>query len=63
MPTSDGEEQAQIIIKQLADDLLDAKDLLIAAKISQACQANKDHSPDLNFNIGGCIPLATAHHH
>ena len=42
VPTSDGEETVHVVINQLADNLLDAKDSLTAAKISQAHHANKD---------------------
>ncbi|KAF8219720.1 hypothetical protein L208DRAFT_1338269 [Tricholoma matsutake] len=38
--------KAHCVITQLAEDLLDTQDSLTAAKISQACQANKDRSPD-----------------
>jgi len=61
-PTSDGKETAQAVINQLADDLLEAKDSLTAAKISQAHHANKDCFPNPTFNIGNCILLTTAHH-
>jgi hypothetical protein len=61
IPTSDGEETAQAVINQLADDILEAKDSLTAAKISQALQANKDRSPDPTFEVGDRVLLATAH--
>lgn len=61
-PTSDGEETVQAVINQLADDLLDVKDLLTTAKISQAHHANKDCSPDPTFDVGDHVLLATAHH-
>ena len=51
MPTSDGEDTAQVVINQLAGDLLDTKDSLTVAKISQVCHANKDCAPDPTFNI------------
>ena len=60
-PSSDGEEEAHRIINQLAEDILDAQDSLTAAKISQACQANKDRSPDPEFSVGDRVLLATAH--
>jgi hypothetical protein len=60
-PSSDGEETAQAVINQLTDDILEAKDSLTAAKISQALQANKDCAPDPTFEVGDCVLLATAH--
>jgi hypothetical protein len=61
IPTSDSEDLAQTIITQLADELLDAKDSLTAAKINQAHQANKDCAPDPIFDVGNRVLLATAH--
>jgi hypothetical protein len=61
MPTLDGEDTAQVVITQLADDLLDTKDLLTVAKISQAHHVNKDRTPDPTFDIGDRVLLATAH--
>lgn len=60
-PTSDGKIEAQHIFNQLAEDLIDAQDLLTAAKISQASQANKDRSPNPEFEVGDRVFLATAH--
>ena len=62
MPTSDSEETVHIVTNQLTDDLLDAKDSLTAAKISQAHHANKDHALDPTFEIGDHVLLTTAHH-
>ncbi|KAF8229194.1 hypothetical protein L208DRAFT_1171585, partial [Tricholoma matsutake] len=52
---------SQHIFNQLAEDLIDARDLLTAAKISQASQANKDRSPNPEFEVGDRVFLATAH--
>jgi hypothetical protein len=60
-PTSEAELKAQRVFTQLTEDLVDARDSLTTAKISQACQANKEHSPDLEFKPGDHIFLATAH--
>jgi hypothetical protein len=49
---SDGEECAEAVMSQLADTLLEAKDSLMAAKISQAHHANKDRCPDPCFKVG-----------
>jgi hypothetical protein len=58
----EGEIQAQNIIKQLADDIIDAQDSLTVAKISQACHANKKRAADPSFVIGSQVLLATANH-
>jgi hypothetical protein len=60
-PTSDGEETAQAVVKQVMDALLNVKDSLTTAKISQAHHANKDHSPDPTFKVGDRVLLATTH--
>jgi len=60
-PSSNGKNKGHCIINQLAEDLLDAQDSLVAAKISQACHANKDRSPDPEFNVRDCVLLVTAH--
>jgi hypothetical protein len=58
-PMCEGEVQAQNIIQQLADDIMDAQDLLTAAKISQACHANKECAADPSFVVGSRVLLAT----
>ena len=60
-PTSDGEDNAHTMIEQLTTDILEARDSLTAAKISQAHHANKDRSPDPTFQIRDWVLLATAH--
>lgn len=60
-PTSDGEDTARAVMERLTVDLLEAKDSLTAAKISQAHHANKDRAPDHEFKIGDRVLLATAH--
>lgn len=52
---------ARRTLEQLETDLLDAKDSLVCAKISQAHQANKSRSPDPVFAVGDRVMLATAH--
>jgi hypothetical protein len=59
-PTSDGENTFLTVINQIASDLLDAKDSLMAAKISQAHQTNKDCAPVPTFNVGNRVLLAMA---
>lgn len=60
-PTSDREDTVHAMMEQLATDLLEAKDSLTAAKISQMHHANKDRAPNPNFKVGDCALLATAH--
>jgi hypothetical protein len=60
-PTSDGEDTANTVIKQLTTDLLKAKDSLTAAKISQVHHTNKDRAPAPEFKVGDRILLVTAH--
>jgi hypothetical protein len=45
----------------LTNDLLEARDSLTAAKISQAHHANKERAPDREFEVGDRVLLATAH--
>jgi hypothetical protein len=56
----EGEDSALVVFEQLADALIDAKDSLTAAKISQAYHANKDRSPEPEFKVGDRVLLATA---
>jgi hypothetical protein len=50
-PTSDREDTMHTVMEQLTTDLLEARDLLTAAKISQAHHANKDRAPDCEFGV------------
>jgi hypothetical protein len=59
-PMCEGEVQAQNVIQQLANNIMDAQDSLTAAKISQACHANKEHAADPSFIVGSQVLLATA---
>jgi hypothetical protein len=47
------------IIAQLERDVLDAQDNLLAAKITQAQQSNKDRGPDPDYKIGERVKLNT----
>jgi hypothetical protein len=49
------------IINQLANDTLDAKDNLLAAKLVQAANANKDRRPDPDYQVGQRVKLTTEH--
>ncbi len=54
-------EAAANIIKKLNNDTCEAADNILAAKISQAHQANKHHSPDPTFALGDRVMLSTMH--
>lgn len=45
----------------LEADILDARDSLLTAKISQAHHANSSRAPDPQFKVGDRVMLATAH--
>jgi hypothetical protein len=45
------------IIVQLENDVAEAKDALLGAKIMQAFFANKAHNPEEVYHIGGCVML------
>jgi hypothetical protein len=54
---------ARCIIVQLENDVAEAKDVLLGAKIMQAFFANKTCSNEEVYLIGDCVMLATLHHH
>jgi hypothetical protein len=58
-PASAEEFSATDIIAQLERDVLDAQDNLLAAKITQAEQSNKDRRPDPDYQIGQRVKLNT----
>jgi hypothetical protein len=49
------------IIANLQRDELDARDCLLAAKVTQAFNANKDRKPDPNYVVGQRVKLTTEH--
>ena len=49
------------VITQLAQDVADAKDNLMVAKISQSYHANKNHRDDPEYEIGNSVMLSTLH--
>jgi hypothetical protein len=53
---------AHCIIIQLEDDVAEAKDALLGAKIMQAFFANKTCSNEEVYLIGDCVMLATLYH-
>jgi len=55
--------QAIDIIKWLEVDLLEAKDNLITAKLSQTLQANKHRTDNFSLKIDDCVLLSTLHRH
>jgi hypothetical protein len=59
--TSDGEDTTHAMMEQLTNDLLEARDSLTVAKISQAHHANKERAPNHEFEVGDRVLLATAH--
>ncbi len=61
--TSDDEEKAESIIHHIHEDVCQAKDNLIVAKIAQAVQANKSHSDNPHFKVGDFVMLSTTNHH
>lgn len=58
---TDDTTKALAILHQLQSDLLEAKDNLLAAKISQATQANKHRGPEVTFCEGDRVMLSTFH--
>jgi hypothetical protein len=49
------------VISKMQDDLSEAKDNLLQAKIFQAHYANQNRSPDIPFKIGDKVMLSTLH--
>ena len=49
------------VIKQLQNDVLEAQDNLLRAKISQSVKANKHHSMIFPFTVGSRVRLTTLH--
>jgi hypothetical protein len=52
---------AREVITQVAQDVVDAKDNLMVAKISQSYHANKNRRDDLEYDIGNSVMLSTLH--
>ncbi|KAF9557789.1 hypothetical protein CPC08DRAFT_616566, partial [Agrocybe pediades] len=62
IPNANDDESTRIpesIIVDIALLQKEAQDNLIAAKISQALQANKFRSDDFPFHVGQCVRLST----
>lgn len=55
------DQEAISVLERLQTDILEAKDNLTCAKISQAHQANKTRNPDLHFAVGDMVLLTTVH--
>jgi hypothetical protein len=49
------------IVNQLTNDTLEARDNLLAAKLLQAANANKDRRPDPDYQVGQRVRLTTEH--
>lgn len=58
---SKDDQEAISALERLQTDILEAKDNLTCAKISQAHQANKTRNPDLHFAVGDMVLLTTVH--
>ena len=52
---------AREVITKLTQDVADAKDNLMVAKISQLYHANKNRRDDLEYEIGNSVMLSTLH--
>jgi hypothetical protein len=52
--------KAEEVIERLKRDTEDAKENLLQAKVNQSLHANKHHSPDFLFAVGGRALLSTA---
>ena len=59
--TSPEDISAHDIIQRLQDDVSEAQDNLLQAKISQSIEANKHRSLDFPFTIGSRVRLTTLH--
>jgi hypothetical protein len=53
--------RARSLITQLHNDVAEAKDNLLQAKVFQSHFANKNRSPEIPFNIGDKVMLSTLH--
>jgi hypothetical protein len=56
-----GSFRAQSLITQLHNDIAEAKDNLLQAKVFQMHFTNKNRSPEIPFNIGDQVMLSTLH--
>jgi hypothetical protein len=57
----DEEKLAAEIIQRLQDDVIEAQENLLTAKICQAEQANKTRRPEHDIKVGDRVKLSTAH--
>ena len=57
----DDVERALAILKRLDDDILEARDNLLRAKVHQADQANKHRAAEVVYNEGDSVMLSTFH--
>lgn len=62
MPKEDETILAQSLIMQLNNDVAEAKDNLLQAKVFQSHFSNKNRSPKIPFNIGDKVMLSTLTH-
>jgi hypothetical protein len=53
--------RARNLISQLQEDVAEAKDNLLRAKVSQSHYANQSRSPEIPFKVGDMVMLSTLH--
>lgn len=56
-------ERAKQLLDCLADDVQEAKDNLLQAKVLQAAQANKHHGAEVVYSVDDRVMLSTFHRH
>ncbi|EJD51375.1 hypothetical protein AURDEDRAFT_24674, partial [Auricularia subglabra TFB-10046 SS5] len=54
---------AHAILKRLEDDVKEAQDNLLAAKVRQAYHANEHRGPEEVYEVGDLAMLSTEHRH
>lgn len=62
-PSSNNELSAETLLECMHTDMCEARNNLMAAKISQAVQANKYCAADPVFKVGDFVMLNTANRH
>jgi len=63
MPMNKEDLDAMEIIKRIQQNIVDAKDNLMLAKISQAYFANGKRSPEIVYKVGDRVMLSTSNRH
>lgn len=57
------EISARIVIQDLTNDVLQAQDNLLQAKVQQAFQSNKNRGLEVEYKIGDKVMLTMLHRH